>query len=70
MLKEIQNFVNSPGFSVWLTSVESSPGKWVQSQALVLSEVNHLIAKLSFDTSQKYYVNTDILEDREHDPRI
>ena len=70
MLKEIQNFVNSPGFSVWLTSVESCPGKWVQSQALVLSEVNHFIAKLSFDTSQKYYVNTDILVDREHDPRI
>ena len=70
VLKKIQNFVNSPGFSVWLTSVESCPGKWVQSQTLVLSEVNHFIAKLSFDTSRKYSVNTDILEDREHDPRI
>ena len=32
VLEEIQNFVNSPGFSVWLTSVEYCPGKWVQSQ--------------------------------------
>ena len=40
VLKEIQNFVNSPGFSVWLTSVESCPGKWVQSQALVRSTIS------------------------------
>ena len=45
VLKEIQNFVNSPGFSVWLTSAESCPGKWVQSQAFELS--GHSLPKRS-----------------------